>query len=72
MAKSMDIYKVMFVSFPDVVSVEQMCEMLHVSSKIGYRLLKTNAIKHFKIGKTYKIAKLHIFEYMKIINESDA
>lgn len=72
MAKSMGAYKIMFIGFPDVVSAAQMCEMLNISPKVGYRLLKNNVIKHFKIGKTYKIAKLHIFEYMKIINHSDA
>lgn len=71
MAKSVDAYKVVFVDFPDVVSVEQMCEMLNISPKIGYSLLKNNVIEHFKIGKKYKITKLHIFEYMKIINKSD-
>ncbi|MEG0751064.1 MAG: helix-turn-helix domain-containing protein [Oscillospiraceae bacterium] len=68
----MEAYKMMFIDFPDVVSVEQMCEMLNISPKMGYRLLKNNTIEHFKIGKTYKIAKLHILKYMKVINKSDA
>ncbi|HAG08596.1 MAG TPA: hypothetical protein DCW46_05050 [Desulfotomaculum sp.] len=50
-----------------------MCEMLGgISAKTGYRLLRQNQIKHFKIGRTYKIPKLHIFEYLAVVQESDA
>jgi excisionase family DNA binding protein len=63
--KSNEAYKLIFRDYPDVVSVEQMCEMLGgISAKTGYRLLRQNQIKHFKIGRTYKIPKLHIFEYL--------
>lgn len=72
MVKSIEAYKLIFRDYPDVVSVEQMCEMLNISPKIGYGLLKNNTIEHFKIGKIYKIPKLHIFEYMKVISKSDA
>jgi len=52
--------------------VEEMCEMLGgISTKTGYRILKDNRIKHFKIGRAYKIPKLHIFEYLAVIQESN-
>ena len=71
--KSNEAYKLIFREYPDVVSVEQMCEMLGgISTKTGYRLLKQNQIKHFKIGRMYKIPKLHIFEYLAVAQESDA
>lgn len=71
--KSNEAYKLIFQEYPDVVSVEQMCEMLGgISAKTGYRLLRQNQIKHFKIGRTYKIPKLHIFEYLAVVQESDA
>ena len=34
-----DAYRVMFRSYPDVVSVEQMSEMLGICEKSAYRLL---------------------------------
>ncbi|NLI13918.1 MAG: helix-turn-helix domain-containing protein [Peptococcaceae bacterium] len=50
-----------------------MCEMLGgISTKTGYRLLRQNQIKHFKIGRTYKIPKFHIFEYLAVVQESNA
>jgi excisionase family DNA binding protein len=58
-----------FKDYPDVVDVEQMCKMLGgISVKTGYRLLQEDKIKHFKIGRTYKIPKLYILEYLHILN----
>ena len=65
-----DAYRVMFRDYPDVVSVEQMSEMLGISTKTAYRLLKDNEIKHFKVGRTYKIPKLHILSYLQLIQRS--
>lgn len=62
-----DAYRVMFRDYPDVVSVEQMSEMLGISTKTAYRLLKDNEIKHFRVGRTYKIPKLHILSYLQLI-----
>ena len=65
-----DAYRVMFRDYPDVVSVEQMSEMLGISTKTAYRLLKDNEIKHFRVGRTYKIPKLHILSYLQLIKRS--
>ncbi len=65
-----DAYVVMFKEYPDVVTAEQMGEMLGISSKTAYRLLKTNKIEHFKVGRTYKIPKLHILAYLNVIKRS--
>lgn len=44
-------YEKMFSEYPDVVNVKTMCKMLGgISTKTGYRLLKDNKIKSFKIG----------------------
>lgn len=55
----------MFSDYPDVVDVEQMSEMLGISKKTGYKLLKENKIQHFKIGRTYKVPKYNILLFMK-------
>ena len=62
-----DAYHVIFKEYPDVVNVAQMCEMLGISEKTAYRLLQENQIDHFKVGRTYKIPKLHIFCYLKVV-----
>ena len=39
-----------FRDYPDVVDVEQMSEMLGISTKTAYKILKENQIEHFKIS----------------------
>lgn len=58
-------YHRMFRNYPDVINVQQMCEMLGgICTKTAYKLLKTNAINHFRIGKTYKIPKADVITYL--------
>lgn len=64
-----DAYGVMFKEYPDVVTVEQMSEMLGISSKTACRILRRNEIDHFMVGRTYKIPKIHIFAYLRVIKE---
>lgn len=65
--KASDPYMSLFKEYPDVVTVEQMSEMLGISTKTAYRLLQDNVIDHFKIGRIYKIPKFHILTYLHII-----
>ena len=62
-----DAYRVMFKEFPDVVDVDQLSQMLGISTKTGYRLLQKNKIMHFKVGRTYRIPKLHILAYLNVL-----
>ena len=68
--KAQDAYKVMFREYPDVVTVEQMCEMLGgISTKTGYRLLRNGTIKSIVVGRRYRIPKLYVFEYLEILED---
>lgn len=51
--------------YPDVVSVKQMCIMLGgISMKTAYKLLGDGEIHHLKIGKSFKIPKICVIEYL--------
>lgn len=64
-------YKVMLTEYPDVVNVEQLCEMLGgPSSKSVYRLLKEGAIQSYWIGKRYRIPKVSVIEYLTGLQKS--
>lgn len=64
-------YKVMFTEYPDVVNVEQLCEMLGgPSSKSVYHLLKEGAIQSYWIGKRYRIPKVSVIEYLTGLQKS--
>ena len=66
-------YKMLFTEYPDVVNVEQMCEMLGgICDKTAYRLLKSGEIKSFIVGRHYRIPKLNILEYLELIDKSNA
>ena len=65
--------KLLFTDYPDVVNVEQMCEMLGgICDKTAYRLLKSGKIKSFIVGRHYRIPKLNILEYLELIDKSTA
>lgn len=70
--KDREAYRLMFSSFPDVVNVEQLCQMLGgISSKTAYKLLRNNEIAHLKIGRTYKIPKSHVIAYLQSCGKSE-
>ena len=48
----------MFKDYPDVVSVEQVTEMLHISPSFAYRLLRSGDLQAKKVGSKYIIALL--------------
>lgn len=71
--ESQTVYQLLFTEYTDVVNVEQMCEMLGgICNKTAYRLLKSGKIKSFIVGRSYRIPKLNILEYLELIDKSIA
>lgn len=66
--KKNEAYQTSFTEYPDIITVTQMGEMLDISTKSEYRLLKENKIEHFRIGRIYKIPKLHILAYLHVLS----
>ena len=56
-----DAYRVMQRKYPDVMNIEQMCDVLRISTKTGYKLLHEGKIPAMKIGRSYRIPKAHLF-----------
>ena len=55
----------MFTEYPDVVEVDDLRKMLGgISKKLAYRLLAEQEIRSVRVGRTYKIPKLCIIEYL--------
>ena len=61
------VYQNTFPGYPDVVDVEDLCEMLGISSVTAYKLLKGGKIEHLRIGRKYKIPKMHILRYLGLV-----
>ena len=54
----------MFEKYPDIVTIEQLQEMLGIARNNIYKLLKENKIKHRKWGKKYIIPKKYVISYL--------
>lgn len=55
----------MFAEYPDVVNVEQLRRMLGgISRKLAYRLLASGELRSVRIGRSYRIPKLCVIEYL--------
>ncbi len=63
-----DAYSLVLKGYPDILNITEMCKILNISSKTGYKLLKNGDIQSMKVGRTYRIPKVHVLEYMKIVN----
>lgn len=61
-------YTLMLKAYPDVMNIHELCEVLGISVKTGYRLLQNGNITCMKIGRTYRIPKVYVLQYLKIIS----
>lgn len=62
----------LFAEYPDVVDVEQLCRMLGgISRKLAYRLLASGELRSIRIGRSYKIPKCCVIEYLTGTDSSD-
>lgn len=58
-------YLKMLKNYPDVLNVEQMCELLgSISIKTGYKILKEKKIDSVKFGRAYLITKINIIDFL--------
>ena len=50
----------------DLLTIDELCDFLDVSTKTGYRLIKGGEIKAIKVGRSYRIPKQHLLEFLGI------
>lgn len=51
-------------NYNDMISIDDLCEMLSIGKNTAYHLLKTNQIKAFKIGRIWKIPRESVSNYV--------
>lgn len=54
-----------FNDYPEVISIDNLQEILHIGRNAAYSLLKEGKIKTIKVGKKYIIPKKSIIEFLK-------
>lgn len=57
-------FDTIFRKYPDVVDAKQLQEMIGVSRKTAYRLLRRGDIACKKIGREYRIPKVNIISFL--------
>jgi len=55
-----------FGDYPDLLDVTETSQLLGVSTKTVYNLLKSGQIKKKKVGRAYRIPKIYITEFLEI------
>lgn len=54
----------MFSNYDEIISIDELMEILNIGRNKAYELLKTGQIGSFKIGKAYRIPTSCIKEYV--------
>ncbi len=55
----------MFNEHDDILTVEEMCEILKVGKNNAYKLLNQGNIKAFRNGKNWRIPRKSVVEYVE-------
>lgn len=52
-------------NYGDILSLEDICEILNIGKNTAYKLLNSQTIPGFKIGHVWKISKETLNDYIK-------
>lgn len=65
---SQDVYRLVFKDYPDILDTKQVGDLLDVSSKTVYKLLKEGSLSSIKVGREYRIPKYEVMKYLNILS----
>ncbi len=54
----------LFNTYPDVVSIDEIQQMLRIGKNAVYELLKTEKLKSIKVGKKYVVPKKFVIDFL--------
>mgnify|MGYP005778812467 CR=1 FL=1 len=50
--------------YSDLITVDELCDMLNIGKNTAYRLLNEKKIKAFRIGRSWKISRQSVIDYI--------
>ena len=53
-----------FTDYPDIVTTQDLMDMLHIARSKAYELIHDGSIKTMKIGRDHKIPKQSVIDYL--------
>ena len=56
-----------FTEYPDIVTTDDLMDMLHIARSKAYELIHDGSIKTMKIGRDHKIPKQSVLDYLNEI-----
>ncbi len=54
----------LFTNYPDILSVQQLMELLQIGKVLAYKLIESKKFKAIKIGREYKILKNSVIDFI--------
>jgi excisionase family DNA binding protein len=61
-----EVYQTVLKDYPEIMSVEETSAALGVSTKTVYKMLKNGIIQNMKVGRSYRVPKVHLLSFLKI------
>ena len=58
-------------SYKDVLTINEVCEILHISRSTAYRLVSCGALKPVRIGRLVRIPKINMIDFLTCANYND-
>lgn len=55
----------MLEDYQEVLTIEDIMNILHIGKNTAYNLLKDGSIKSRKIGRQYRVFKVHMIDFLK-------
>ena len=65
-------YEKSLCKYPTALTVEEVSEILRVSTKTVYKLIKEKNLPAVKVGRENRIAKSHLINYLRQIDKGDS
>ena len=62
--------KEMFTEYNEILSIEDVMEILHIGKNSVYSLLKSNEIRNIRVGKRYIVPKQSVINFITAITEN--
>lgn len=62
--------KEMFTEYDEILSIEDVMEILHIEKNSVYSLLKSNEIRNIRVGKRYIVPKQSVINFITAITEN--
>ena len=57
-------FQELFTNYPDILSVQQLMELLQIGKVLAYKLIESKKFKAVKIGREYKILKNSVIDFI--------